>query len=223
MTARTLTRAGLIAGLMSLGLAATAPAAYAERDLAAEAYVQQNGAAALRTLGDTSVTAAQRRQTFYRLMTQFADMQRVALFVLGPYGSQLRADAQLREDWMRTFQDYAIANYEYRLERFSGSTIRVTNSIERTPGRDVIVVSELAPRGGGEPTVVQWRLFGSGETWKVIDVSLVLEGNRPIWLAQQQQRDFRALLDRNNGDIRNLIATVRDNTANMRERILARS
>jgi phospholipid transport system substrate-binding protein len=184
--------------------------------------VQQNAASALRTLGDRNLSSTQRRQTFDRLMTQFADMPRIAHFVLGRYGAQLRADAALRSEWTSTFQDYAIAVYEVRLGNFSGSAIRVTGSVERVPGRDVIVTSELNPRDGGRPMTVQWRLLRTGEAWKVVDVSLILEGNE-IWLAQQQQRDFLAQLDRNNGDIRALMTTIRGQTASMRERVMARN
>jgi hypothetical protein len=60
-----------------------------------------------------------------------------------------------------------------------------------------------------------------GDGWKVVDVSLVIEGNE-IWLAQQQQRDFLAELDRNNGDIPALIRMVQGMTTSMRARIAAR-
>jgi phospholipid transport system substrate-binding protein len=221
-TLKTLTRATFLSGVLSAGLLATAPSAYAARNADAESYVQQNAATALSTLGDRNLSSTQRRQTFDRLMAQFADMPRIANFVLGRYGSQLRSDAALRAEWTRTFQEYSIAVYEVRLGNFSGSAIRVTGSVERVPGRDVIVTSELNPRDGGRPMTVQWRLLRSGEAWKVVDVSLILEGNE-IWLAQQQQRDFLAQLDRNNGDIRALMTTIRGQTANMRDRVLARS
>ncbi len=222
MTTNTLTRAALLAGMLSVGLLAAAPA-HAARNADAESYVQENAANALRTLGNNNMSSSQRRQTFDRLMAEFADMPRIANFVLGRYGAQLRSDAALRRDWTRTFQDYAIAVYEDRLERFSGSAIRVSGSVERIPGRDVIVSSQLQPNDGGRPMTVQWRLLRSGDAWKVVDVSLVLEGNNQIWLAQQQQRDFLAELDRNNGDIRALMANLRQLTASMRERIMARS
>ena len=221
-TLNTLTRAAFLSGVLSAGLLAAAPAAYAARNTDAESYVQQNAASALSTLGDRNLSSTQRRQTFDRLMTQFADMPRIAHFVLGRYGAQLRADAALRSEWTSTFQDYAIAVYEVRLGNFSGSAIRVTGSVERVPGRDVIVTSELNPRDGGRPMTVQWRLLRTGEAWKVVDVSLILEGNE-IWLAQQQQRDFLAQLDRNNGDIRALMTTIRGQTASMRERVMARN
>lgn len=222
MTNRPLTRAAFLAGMISVSALAAAPAAHAARNSEAEAYVQENGNAALRTLGDRSISAAQRRQTFDRLITQFADMPRIANFVLGRYGAQLRSDAALRAEWVRTFQEYSIAVYEDRLERYSGGVLRVTDSTERVAGRDVIVSAEVVPRGGDRPLPVRWRLLRAGAGWKVVDVSLVLDGNQ-IWLAQQQQAEFLAVLGRNNGDIRALMVEVRQLTAMMRERIMARS
>jgi phospholipid transport system substrate-binding protein len=203
--------------MAALVLAATAPDAHAARNAEAEQYVQSNASSALATLGDQDMSATQRRQTFNRLMAQFADMPRIATFVLGRYSTQLRGDAALRTEWQSTFQDYAIAVYEDRLQRFTGAALQVTGSTERTPGRDVIVQSELRPANGERPTTVQWRLLRSGEAWRVVDVSLVLDGNQ-IWLAQQQQRDFLAALDRSNGDVRALITDVRTLTNSMRGR-----
>lgn len=222
MSTRQTTRAAFLAGMMGLGVLAIASPAHAARNAEAETYVQTNASAALRTLGDRSVNATARRQQFDTLMARFADMPRIASFVLGRYSAQLRSDAALRTEWTRAFQEYSIAVYEDRLDRFSGAAIRVTDSTERTAGRDVIVTTEIAPRGGGRPTTVQWRLLRSGQAWKVVDVSLLIEGNQ-IWLAQQQQRDFLAALDRNNGDIRALMTDIRGLTASLRQRVLARS
>jgi phospholipid transport system substrate-binding protein len=208
--------------MLGAGLLAATPAAYAARNAEAEQYVQANATAALRTLGDRSMSATQRRQTFNQLVAQFSDMPRIANFVLGRYGTQLRSDTTLRTEWTRAFQDYSIAVYEDRLSRFSGSAIRVTGSTERVPGRDVIVNSEIQPHGGGRPTTVQWRILRAGAGWKVVDVSLLLDGNQ-IWLAQQQQRDFLAELDSSDGDIRALMTDIRSSTASMRQRVLARS
>jgi ABC-type transporter MlaC component len=69
---------------------------------------------------------------------------------------------------------------------------------------------------------VQWRILRSGDAWKVVDVSLLVDGNQ-IWLAQQQQRDFLAQLDANNGNIRGLMSSLRETTASMRQRAVARS
>ena len=65
-------------------------------------------------------------------------------------------------------------------------------------------------------------MLKAGEVWKVVDVSLLDQGNQ-IWLAQQQQRDFLAALDRNHGDIRALIADVQNQTSRMRQHAVARN
>jgi phospholipid transport system substrate-binding protein len=220
VTARTFTRATFIAALAGVGALAAAPQALAARNTEAEQYVQTNAQAALSSLADSSVSSSQRQQTFNTLMSRFADMPRIAHFVLGRYSGQLRADAALRSEWTRAFQEYAIAVYEARLEQYSTATLRVTDSIERIPGQDVIVVTEMTPRGGRRPMRVQWRILKSGQTWKVTDVSIVTD-NGEIWLAQQQQRDFLAALDGNNGDIRALLTRIRGQTATMRQRIMA--
>lgn len=219
----TLTRAHFLAGIAGLGALSAAGGAHAARDRAAETYVQEHATAALRTLGDRSMSAAQRRQTFERLMAQFADMPRIAIYVLGRYGAQLRADAALRAEWIATFQDYAIATYEDRFENFNGSSLRVVGSIERTPGRDVIVQSQLQPRSGGAATNVEWRVLNAGGAWRVFDVSIVDRNRNQIWLAQLQAGEFLAALDRNRGDIRALMVDVRGQTAQMRDRVTARS
>jgi phospholipid transport system substrate-binding protein len=217
VTARTFTRAAFIAALAGAGVVAASPKAHAARDQAAEQYVQENAARALATLGDRSLSATQRQQTFTRLMSDFADMRRISTYVLGRYGAQLRADATLRGEWQRAFQDYAIATYETRLARFSGSTIRVTGS--RVNDGTVDVVSEITPQGQSRPTRVQWRLTRSGDGWKVFDVQVAFEGGNAIWLAAQQQMDFLAILDRNDGDIQALLTRLRGQTASMRQRI----
>jgi phospholipid transport system substrate-binding protein len=217
VTARTFTRAAFIAALAGAGLVAAAPLAHAARDQAAEQYVQEHAARALATLGDRNLSAAQRQQTFTRLMAEFADMRRISTYVLGRYGSRLRADATLRGEWQRAFQDYAIATYETRLARFSGSTIRVTGS--RINDGTVDVVSEIVPHGQTRPTRVQWRLTRSGDSWKVFDVQVSFEGGNAIWLAAQQQMDFLAILDQNDGDIQALLTRLRGQTASMRQRI----
>jgi phospholipid transport system substrate-binding protein len=197
----------------------TTPAA-AARNTEAEQYVQANASQALEMLSNRA-SADARQQAFERLMTQFADVPRIATFVLGRYAGQLRSDPALRSEWMAVFQDYSNAVYEDQLDRYRGNAIRITGSIERVPGRDVVVQSVVAPRGQSRPLPVQWRILRSGNVWKVVDVSLVLEGNE-VWLAQQQQRDFLAQLDRSNGDIRVLIASVRRATAQMRANIRGR-
>ena len=216
----TLTRTAFLSALVGAGMVAAAPNALAARDTAAEAYVQENASAALRALGNRAVSQSERRQTFDQLMRQFSDMERIALFVIGRYSTQLRADPALRQQWVNAFKEYAVAVYEDQLQAYSGSAIRVVGSVERIPGRDIVVNSEIMPRGQ-RVLPVQWRLLRSGNAWKVFDVSLIFDGGNQIWLAQAQQLDFLALLDQNHGDMRSLIAHLQQTTASLRQHAMA--
>lgn len=214
---RPVTRATFLSGLFGLGALAVAPDAHAARNSDAETYVQQNATAALAALGDAN--ASQRRAQFQRLMAQFADMDRIATYMVGRYSPQLRADATLRRDWLAAFQEFAMATYEDQFQNMSGGAVRVTSSEERIAGRDVIVDSQIRPATGATQRV-QWRVLRSDAGWKVVDIAAGRDG---VWLGQIQQRQFLAQLDQNNGDVRALINDVRGRTATMRQRILARS
>ena len=219
VTARSVTRATFLTGLAGLGAFALAPNAHAARNTDAENYVQRNATAALAALGNSSVSSAQRQQQFQRLMVQFADMQRIAIYVVGRYRSALMSDAALRRDWVAAFQDFAVATYEDQFESMSGASIRVIGSEERIPGRDAVVDSLVRPPRG-EAMRVQWRVLHSNNAWKVIDVAVGRDG---VWLGQIQQRQFLAQLEASRGDSRALINDVRGRTASMRQRIMARS
>ena len=221
MNARSLTRAGFIASIAGAALVAAAPQAYAARNADAEQFVQVHASEALSALGNRAVTATQRHDTFQRLIAEIADMPRIAFFVLGQYSSALRADPQLRADWYRTFQEYSIATYEDKLDAFSNATLRVIGSLENVPGQDITVISEMTPRGE-QPTRVQWRLLREGAAWKVTDVAIGASDSN-LWLAQQQQREFRAALETNHGNIRSLMTDVTNLTARMRARTMARN
>ncbi|MBS0386218.1 MAG: ABC transporter substrate-binding protein [Proteobacteria bacterium] len=220
MTTHPLTRSAFLSALIGAGMLATAPAAFAARDSAAESYVQENASQALSTLGNRNITGAERRRLFDQLMLQFSDMDRITLFVVGRYSAQLRADPALRALWVNTFKDYAVAVYEDQSQAYSGSAIRVTGSTERIPGRDIVVNSEITPRGQ-RALPVQWRLLRSGDAWKVFDVSLIFDGGNQIWLAQAQQLDFLSQLDQTHGDIRALISRVQQTTASLRQHAMA--
>ena len=214
---RPVTRATFLSGLFGLGALAVAPNAHAARNSDAETYVQTNATAALAALANTN--AAQRRQNFQRLMAQFADMDRIATYMVGRYSPALRADADLRRDWRAAFQEFAIATYEDQFQNLSGGQVRVTGSEERVAGRDVIVSSQVRPPRGA-PMQVQWRVLRSGAGWKVMDVAV---GADEVWLGQIQQRQFLSQLDDNNGNVRALINDLRGRTTAMRDRAPARS
>lgn len=212
---------GIAAAAAAATLVIAAAPASSAADPAAEQYVATNANEALKTLSDRGLSAADRQARFRTLMQRFADVPSISNFVLGANAAaQLRADPALAREWNQVFMDYSVAVYEDQLDQFRGNAVTVTGSLERIPGRDVVVKSTITPRGASQAMPVQWRIVKRGAEWKVVDVSLVLERNE-VWLAQRQQRDFANILGAR-GDVRALITAVRQQTADMRARIAAR-
>ena len=219
MIARTFTRAAIASALAGFGALCARGARRAQRRGRSLRSGKRHERAP--ALANRSVSPAQRQQTFNQLIQRFADMPRIAGFVLGRYAAQLRNDQALRSEWTEAFEAYSIAVYELRLGAFDGSTVRVGGAIERS-ANDGIVQSEMVPNSGGRAQPVQWRLIRRNDVWKVNDVSVILDGNQ-IWLAQQQQGEFLSQLDRNNGDVRALTNDIRQRTASIRTRVAARN
>jgi phospholipid transport system substrate-binding protein len=209
-----------LAGGVALAAANIAPASASQ---ATEAYVQTNAQTVLTNLAQAK-SAAQRQTEFSALMDKFADMPRVADYVLGKYARQARANPAQYKVWQDTFKQYGLAVYESQLDQYRGRTIKVLagQSEDSTiNGREYSVVKSQIVLPTGQPFLVNWRLLKTGESWRVVDVALKLD-ETVIWLAIQQQQDFLARLDKNGGDIAKLTTVVQQLTADMRKQISAR-
>jgi phospholipid transport system substrate-binding protein len=208
-----------LAGAAAISALQIAPAA---ASATTEAYVQTNAQAVMTSLS-TAKSADERRQQFAALMDKFADMPRVADFVLGKYARAARADPALYNQWVATFKEYGLAVYEDQLDRYRGQAIKVIPGSQDTTinGKAYSIVKSQIVQKNGQPFLVNWRLIQAGGTWRVVDVALKLDES-VIWLAIQQQQDFLAQLDRNGGDVRKLTEFVKAQTATMRQRIAAR-
>lgn len=201
-----MTRTGVLAMLVWTTILSLPPTARAG-DPGAENHVRDAANAALSALNDEATEAGGGGDAFRGIISEMADVPRIAAFVLGRYGPRIRTDAALRSRWVEVFEQHMIAIYRDRLERYAGSELRVVGSVERVAGQDVIVRTEMRSPVSGRMLVLQWRVVRAGAGWKVIDISFFSDGAE-IWLAQQQQREFAMTLDRNGGDIDALIGRL---------------
>ncbi|MBK8544355.1 MAG: ABC transporter substrate-binding protein [Caulobacteraceae bacterium] len=136
-----------------------------------------------------------------------------------PLSRRAKADPALRTEWLSTFQEFAIATYQNQFASFNGARIEVNCSEEQT-ATTVVVDSTVRPRGG-DPMRVQWKVLRSQAGWKATDVAVGADG---VWLSQLQQRLFMRQLDTQfNGDLRLLVADVRQRTTTLRRTTVARS
>lgn len=194
---------------VALGSAAAvqAPASAAPdaRDPGAEQFVQAEGQRLVSILADKSQSAPQRVEAFRAAVDQVADVPRITRFVLGKYARTITPDQMQR--FAPVFEDYAQSVYQRHLTEFHADTLTVTGSVVARPG-DVVVRTTITGGEAKEPAKVDWRVIGSGSTWKVADVEV-----SGVWLAVTQQADFVSTIDNHGGSIDALIARLQTLTA----------
>ncbi len=140
------------------------------------------------------------------LVAQFVDMNKVARFVLGQYARVIS-----KEQWALfrpLFKRYATLVYQKTLKDYSGERLAVKNSIDRTP-RDIIVNTGIANAAPGQrfaTVTVHWRLYrDKNGAFSVVDA-----GAEGVWLAIEQQSQFKAVIANNGGGSRGIDALIAD-------------
>jgi phospholipid transport system substrate-binding protein len=195
------TRRGANAALLTFfgaaALSVASPALAAARDPGAEAFVQTKAQRVVTILANKGMSEAQKKQVFHQAVDELADVPRVTNFVLGKYARTITPDQKAR--FAAVFRTYAENVYQSRIDDYRGEQLKVTGSVVRKPG-DVIVNTTISGGQITQPLPVSWRVLGSGQNWKVVDVQF-----KGIWLAITQQQDFVSTIDNAGGNIDVLI------------------
>jgi phospholipid transport system substrate-binding protein len=186
---------------LTAALALVAPA-YA--DEAAEAFVSE-------VLKEANVIfdnadKSSRDAAVEQLVDKFVDMERVARFALGQYVRQ--ASTEQMGVYVPLFRRYATDVYQSTLENYSGQDLAVTGSIDRNE-RDFIVNSKVIGAKPGDQyadLVVQWRVYrGADGKQAIVDA-----GAEDVWLAIEQQSQFKAVIANNGGGAKGIDALIAD-------------
>lgn len=221
MLAHLIRRFGLVAAALAALMTVSLTPAWA--DASSEAFVKTNAERAVQQLTQPGLSLDERRERFGELMDEFADVPRIAEFVLGRYAVQLRKDPELYREWIEVFRAYALTIYAGQLDQFSGRQVEVLPGTRDSTinKKQYSIVQTQVVRDNGQPMRVAWRLIMTEGGWRVVDVALSA-GDNVLWLAIQQRQDFLAALDRNGGDVRALIEDIRTQTQQMRQRMANR-
>lgn len=149
-------------------------------------------------------TKAERFDGIAKLVDKYVDMRRVSMFVLGQYARQM-TDAQ-KEIYFPLFRKYATQVYQTTLEDYSGQRLEVTGSVDRTP-RDSIVNTRVIGQKPGDPyadVVVHWRIYKDRDG----KLAIVDAGADQVWLAIEQQSEFKSVIANNGGGERGIDALI---------------
>jgi phospholipid transport system substrate-binding protein len=154
----------------------------------------------LNNKSDPNIREAHFRELFH---SDF-DCAGIARFVLGRYWRTASEEEQ--QEFVKLFEDYVVFVYATRLSNFGGETMKVRGS--RSDGDGVIVSTDVASPGGAGPLKIDWRLVTENGAYKISDV--IVEG---VSMAVTQRSEFASIVQRNGGQVRGLIAMMREKTA----------
>jgi phospholipid transport system substrate-binding protein len=194
-----------MAVLLAAPLLTARPAAAAN---VAEAFVGDNIHKGLEILNNKRLSTVQRRDQFETFLLGLVDVRRIGLFTLGQY--RRTAPPEDVEAFVGAFKNYAVAAYQSYFAKYSGQTLKVTGSTERSP-TDFIVATQLTDPGSNQPPLeVDFRVRTDTGRPVLVDVSV-----SGIWLSLEERDQFVAFLGQNNGNVRTLIAHLSDMAVNL--------
>ena len=148
--------------------------------------------------------AAIRMARFRELFRADFDCPGIAQFVLGRYWRNASSEEQ--QEFVKLFEDYIVFVYTARLSNFGGETMKVRGS--RSVGDGVIVSTDMISSGRTTPLRIDWRLVSDKGSYKVSDV--IVES---VSMAVTQRSEFASVVQRSGGQIRGLLALMREKTA----------
>jgi phospholipid transport system substrate-binding protein len=145
-----------------------------------------------------------RQARFRQLFHDDFDGAGIARFVLGRYWRSAGAEEQ--QEFVKLFEDYVAFVYAARLANFGGETFKIRGS--RSDADGVIVSTDVISPGSTSPLRIDWRLVNDNHGYKINDV--IVEG---VSMAVTQRSEFASIIQRNGGQVHDLIAMMREKTA----------
>jgi ABC-type transporter MlaC component len=122
--------------------------------------------------------------------------------LLGKYSSKLSADQRAR--FTDAFVGYARRVTAFWLKKYRADHFQIRSSHVQRPG-DAIVDIEISSPRATAPKRVSFRVSGTGDARRIIDVRY-----KGAWLRAIRRDEFVSTLDKANGDIDVLIARLNE-------------
>ncbi|MBO0738894.1 MAG: ABC transporter substrate-binding protein [Alphaproteobacteria bacterium] len=149
--------------------------------------------------------ATVRQARFRELFHDDFDGLGIARFVLGRYWRT--ASEEERQEFVKLFENYVVFVYTARLGDFGGQKFKIRGT--RSDGDGAIVSTDVMGPGNSSPLRIDWRLVSDNGAYKINDV--IVDG---VSMMVTQRAEFASVVQRNGGQVRGLIALMRQKTAN---------
>jgi phospholipid transport system substrate-binding protein len=179
----------------------------AEAAAPAEQFISENIQKGMGILNNAALSKDQRKAQFQDFLLGLTNIQAIGRYTLGQYRRAAAPDDLTAFDG--AFKDYALSVYQSYFSKYTGQSLKVTGSYAL--GADETVVKTVtvdAKKSGAKPFEVLFRV--KTENGKMLVVDFSVEG---IWLRETERSDFTGYLGSHNGDIKQLVAMLKQKAA----------
>lgn len=189
-----------------LGIVGPLPTAAAET---VAQFIRNLGDKAILQLADPAISDNEREERFRKLLNANFDVTRICRFVLGRYVRNISKDEMA--EFRRLYEDIAVLTYAHLFASYAGEGFKVKREIGDPGDRYKMVLTEIQPANGRPPIKLDWQIKIEGASYSVVDIRV--EGAS---MAITQREEYTAVLDKNGGDIADLLAQLRNKIAKLR-------
>lgn len=166
-------------------------------------FIEKLGNNALTSLTVKDLAPKERERRVRDLLRTNFDIQTIGRFAVGSYWRD--ATEAEKKEYISLFEDMIVKTYTQRFAEYSGQSFKVTSSAQEDAKNST--VSTQIIQKDGPAVAVDWRVRDKGSL-KVVDV--VVEG---ISMSFTQRSDFMSVIQRGDGKIEALLASLRERKA----------
>ena len=167
----------------------------------AERFIEKMASKALSFLADETLSQDKKKAEFTNLLNESFDMKTISRFSLGRYW-RVSSDQQKKE-YQKLFKDMIIEVYSDRFLEYSGQKFETRGY--RPDGTKDTIVTSFVITDEGPDVQVDWRVRYKNGKYQVVDV--IVEG---VSMSVTQRSDFSSVIQRGGGDVKVLLAHLRD-------------
>jgi phospholipid transport system substrate-binding protein len=165
-------------------------------------FIEELGDKAILQLADAGISNGERESRFRTLLNDSFDVTRISRFVLGRYARKVTKE-QMAE-FTQLYEDVAVLTYAHLFASYAGQGFKIKREIGDPGDRYKMVMTEIQPGDGKPPVKLDWQVKVNGDSYAVVDIRV--EGAS---MAITQRDEYTAVLDKNGGDIANLLGQLR--------------
>jgi phospholipid transport system substrate-binding protein len=172
-------------------------------------FIRDLGDKAILQLADPAISDSEREERFRKLLNENFDVIRICRFVLGRYARKVGKNEMV--EFRRLYEDIAVLTYAHLFASYGGEGFEVKREVGDPGDRYKMVLTEVQPSDGRPMVKLDWQVKVDNESYLVVDIRV--EGAS---MAIAQREEYTSVLDRNGGDISDLLAQLRNKVKKLR-------